>query len=246
MKKVLYGERGRDEYGVYDAVYQAMTDRNIEMKVSLDPETIAECDAVILPGGLPDIDPQLYGEENCGSMNLDKELDELQMAVAKAAIQSGKPVLAICRGMQLVNICLGGTGVQDLNIGVMHTYVPNETKLHPVINIEGTLMHEIYGNGGIVNSLHHQAIKRLGKGLKVSQIWLSDSISNEEKKQWIQTAAEGVKSDIEYGDVCVVEGFVHESLPILGVEWHPELMYMNPILGTLDAQKLFDYFAEMF
>ncbi|MFR8392047.1 MAG: gamma-glutamyl-gamma-aminobutyrate hydrolase family protein [Pilosibacter sp.] len=103
-----------------------MKDLNVELSITLDPKDIEDCDGVIFPGGLPDVDPELYGEENQGSMNLDRTLDDEQMAMIDAAVKAKKPILAICRGMQLVNVYFGGTLIQDLENGTMHKYVPNE------------------------------------------------------------------------------------------------------------------------
>ena len=75
-KKVLYVERGIDEYGLYEGTQDAMKDLNVELSITLDPKDIEDCDGVIFPGGLPDVDPELYGEENQGSMNLDRTLDD--------------------------------------------------------------------------------------------------------------------------------------------------------------------------
>ena len=137
-KKVLYVERGIDEYGLYEGTQDAMKDLNVELSITLDPKDIEDCDGVIFPGGLPDVDPELYGEENQGSMNLDRTLDDEQMAMIDAAVKAKKPILAICRGMQLVNVYFGGTLIQDLENGTMHKYVPNENKLHDTVCISGT------------------------------------------------------------------------------------------------------------
>ena len=114
MKKVMYVERERDEHGMYDGISDAMKNLDTELVISLDPKVVEECDGILFPGGLPDVDPALYGEENQGSKNLDRELDELQLAVVDAAVKAKKPILAICRGMQLVNIYFGGTIIQDV------------------------------------------------------------------------------------------------------------------------------------
>ena len=80
MKKVMYVERERDEHGMYDGISDAMKNLDTELVISLDPKVVEECDGILFPGGLPDVDPALYGEENQGSKNLDRELDELQLA----------------------------------------------------------------------------------------------------------------------------------------------------------------------
>lgn len=181
-KKVLYVERGIDEYGLYEGTQDAMKDLNVELSITLDPKDIEDCDGVIFPGGLPDVDPELYGEENQGSMNLDRTLDDEQMAMIDAAVKAKKPILAICRGMQLVNVYFGGTLIQDLENGTMHKYVPNENKLHDTVCISGTPFAIIYGDTGIVNSAHHQAVKNWEKDLRSVRYGFRESLARSRKK----------------------------------------------------------------
>ena len=237
-KKVLYVERGIDEYGLYEGTQDAMKDLNVELSITLDPKDIEDCDGVIFPGGLPDVDPELYGEENQGSMNLDRTLDDEQMAMIDAAVKAKKPILAICRGMQLVNVYFGGTLIQDLENGTMHKYVPNENKLHDTVCISGTPFAIIYGDTGIVNSAHHQAVKKLGKGFKIGQVWLSGKLSPEQKKEWLEKIENDENLEIECKRTCIIEGMIHKELPIIMVQWHPELMHRDPIKGTLDQDVL--------
>ena len=244
-KKVLYVERGIDEYGLYEGTQDAMKDLNVELSITLDPKDIEDCDGVIFPGGLPDVDPELYGEENQGSMNLDRTLDDEQMAMIDAAVKAKKPILAICRGMQLVNVYFGGTLIQDLENGTMHKYVPNENKLHDTVCISGTPFAIIYGDTGIVNSAHHQAVKKLGKGFKIGQVWLSGKLSLEQKKEWLEKIENDENLEIECKRTCIIDGMIHKELPIIMVQWHPELMHRDPIKGTLDQDRIFMYFASL-
>ena len=224
---------------------QAAKDLNVELSITLDPKDIEDCDGVIFPGGLPDVDPELYGEENQGSMNLDRTLDDEQMAMIDAAVKAKKPILAICRGMQLVNVYFGGTLIQDLENGTMHKYVPNENKLHDTVCISGTPFAIIYGDTGIVNSAHHQAVKKLGKGFKIGQVWLSGKLSPEQKKEWLEKIENDENLEIECKRTCIIEGMIHKELPIIMVQWHPELMHRDPIKGTLDQDRIFMYFASL-
>ena len=239
-KKVLYVERGIDEYGLYEGTQDAMKDLNVELSITLDPKDIEDCDGVIFPGGLPDVDPELYGEENQGSMNLDRTLDDEQMAMIDAAVKAKKPILAICRGMQLVNVYFGGTLIQDLENGTMHKYVPNENKLHDTVCISGTPFAIIYGDTGIVNSAHHQAVKKLGKGFKIGQ---ASSIRSQAGSNEAFRYKRNL--EIECKRTCIIEGMIHKELPIIMVQWHPELMHRDPIKGTLDQDRIFMYFASL-
>ena len=246
MKKVMYVERERDEHGMYDGISDAMKNLDTELVISLDPKVVEECDGILFPGGLPDVDPALYGEENQGSKNLDRELDELQLAVVDAAVKAKKPILAICRGMQLVNIYFGGTLIQDLEKGSLHTYESDEIKLHNTINIRRTPFELMYGASGIVNSAHHQAVKKPGKGFKIGQVWFSRILSKGEKEEWMRKIENEEKVEVECKRSCIIEGMVHKELPIIAVQWHPELMHADPVSGTLDQDRMFVYFASMY
>ena len=67
MKKVMYVEAERDEHGMYDGISDAMKNLDTELVISLDPKVVEECDGILFPGGLPDVDPALFGEEKQGS-----------------------------------------------------------------------------------------------------------------------------------------------------------------------------------
>ena len=131
------------------------------------------CDGFLFTGGA-DIHPQRYGEEKqdvCGEVQLYR--DELEFKVLKKALQSGKPIFAICRGMQLVNVAFGGTLYQDLpdamKINISHKQSQDlTTDTHEIQVYENTPLHTIIQKTSMcINSLHHQGVKRLGEGLKV-------------------------------------------------------------------------------
>lgn len=132
-------------------------------------------DGILFSGGM-DIQPSLYGEErHPDSDEGDSQLDEFEMALADWALQEDIPVLGVCRGMQLLNIVLGGTLYQDINsqypgaIEHCRRDLPRTTLTHQVAIAEGSLMEKIVGSRQLaVNSLHHQAIKAPGKGVSIS------------------------------------------------------------------------------
>ena len=173
---------------------------------TLSPGEIAHCDALILPGG-GDISPVLFGERNNGSRDIDTELDILQFQAFEYAIMQNLPILGICKGMQLINVALGGTLVQDIPTGDIHRYQDGD-RYHSTTILKGSLLYRLYGEEAIVNSAHHQCVNRLGNGLRAIQ-WCPD-------------------------DHCV-EAIMHESLPILGVQWHPERIRKEstPVSGDL-------------
>ena len=130
-------------------------------------------EGVVISGG-DDIDPSSYGEENTDSKGNDPSVDTFEVAVVQAARSQGKPVLAICRGLQLLNVALGGTLEQDVtSSGTVHELITDDSdpddvnaRRHVVTFEEDGLLAEIYGSQEAkVNTLHHQGIANLAPGL---------------------------------------------------------------------------------
>ena len=153
-------------------------------------------DGLILAGG-GDMDPALFGEESLGSRDIDRARDKAELALLDAFSAAGRPVLAICRGHQVVNVWLGGGLIQDLDASLAPFHGGGEgDRVHPVRAAEGSLLRRLYGPVFPVNSCHHQALGRLGRGLAVT------------------ARSEG----------GVVEAAQHETLPLICVQFHPERM----------------------
>lgn len=185
-------------------------------KESLDPADADYFDALLLPGG-GDMEPSLYGETNQGSAGIDLELDRQQLKLMDIFVRSGRPVLAICRGHQLANVYFGGTLIQDLPTADVHRHIGHD-QAHLSHAVSGSILAQIYGTDFPVNSAHHQGIKDLGKGLSV-----------------IQTSHDGV-----------IEAIVHESLPVLGLQWHPERMCFDKRReDTVDGSLILAHFLSM-
>lgn len=180
--------------------------------------TLDDFQGLLLPGG-GDIDPSFFGQENCGSRTIEKELDIAQLNLADQFIQAKKPVLGICKGCQVINVCLKGTIIQDLENNVHHQSYRNQAVKHMAVTLKDNVFYELFGGDEIlINSSHHQAIDTLGQGLRVCQ----------------------------YSDDLVIEAIQHESLPILGVQWHPERMaYSRHIAGEADGTLIFEYFRKL-
>lgn len=185
--------------------------------------SVENCDAydgLILAGG-GDILPKYFHEEDLGvSMGMDEARDLADLAVTRRFLERGKPILGICRGIQLLNTALGGNLIQDLpdEKRAVHRTV-KETKYHRVTSAPGSFLHEIYGPEPVVNSYHHQALDRLGEGFIPCQ-WSEDGVT---------------------------EGAYLEGSPVWGVQWHPERMVdpaYNPP-GTADGLTLFRAWFRM-
>lgn len=170
-------------------------------------------DGLLLSGGI-DVAPWRYGEDNnglCGELN--EERDELEFLLLDAFVQKKKPVLGICRGMQVINCYFGGKLWQDLpsQCGVYH----RDTH-HQIVCSEDSVLEKLFGREFEVNSFHHQAVRKLGTDL----------------------------SAIAYNEK-VIEAFKHNTLPILGLQFHPERMLTeDSAFGGPDMQRLFNYFIE--
>ena len=166
------------------------------------PYTVADgvspdsCHGLLLPGG-GDIFGSLPPEET---------------TVIRSYIESGRPILGVCRGMQALNVYFGGTLFED----IPGHRVSGTDALHPTAATG--LIASLLGPSPTVNSNHHQAVDRLGKGLVVCQ-WAEDGI---------------------------IEAFIHESLPILGVQWHPEReSFDRGREDAVDAAPIFHYFLRL-
>lgn len=122
-------------------------------------------DGVLMPGGA-DLDPRRYGQEPLPESEPPVEhQDTLDLAVAHAVLETGHPTLAICRGMQVLNVALGGTLFQDLD----PTTVDHRKSVHDVHVEPGSRLHEIVGRATVpVSSYHHQAVDRLAADLRVT------------------------------------------------------------------------------
>lgn len=132
-------------------------------------------DGLMLSGGV-DIDPIVYGEApHPLSDQPDKELDEIELKLASWAIQEDIPTLGVCRGMQVLNVALGGTLYQDIHdlcpdsLHHSHRHMSRDYLAHRVNVLPGSRVEQLLGPGPfMVNSLHHQSVHRPGRGVIIS------------------------------------------------------------------------------
>jgi putative glutamine amidotransferase len=168
-------------------------------------QTILDRIAGLLLSGGPDIHPKFYHEKPLPELGeVDEDLDRMELEIAKMAFQRNLPILAICRGIQVLNVSRGGTLYQDIPTqvqdGINHLQNVDKTIHTHTVRIEGkTLLHGLFKKREIwVNGKHHQAIKDLAPDFVVSA-WAEDGI---------------------------IEAIENPSKRfVLGVQWHPEGMW---------------------
>jgi putative glutamine amidotransferase len=164
------------------------------------PDALDGCDGVLLTGGV-DVDPREYGEAQHPTVETDIARDDYELALTKLAIARDLPLLAICRGVQVLNVAAGGTLIQDLPSQspshIPHSITePKNAIAHDVTIASGTCLSMLLGKPAMaVNSRHHQAVKEAATGFVVSAV-----------------SPDGVVEAIERpaSRFCV------------GVQWHPE------------------------
>jgi putative glutamine amidotransferase len=149
-------------------------------EVRLEP-LLDAIDGLCLPGG-PDLDPSTYGEPEHRELGpFDPEIDRFELHLAGCADERDLPILAICRGAQLLNVSRGGSLIQhlpDLGGDVQHRQQePGTEPTHPVSVAPDSLLREIVHDDSLeVNSFHHQGIERLGRGLHATAFASDDAI----------------------------------------------------------------------
>ena len=169
-------------------------------------------DGLLLPGG-GDIDPAFFHQPVQGSLHIDRTLDLKQFRLLDSFVKAEKPVLGICKGLQLINVYFGGTLIQHLPTAASHEYL-NGDQFHQTWTARGSFLEALYGSSFITNSAHHQGAGKLGIGLRV-----------------IQETAD-----------FVPEAIIHTTLPVIALQWHPERLCLSYArAGAADGLKLFTY-----
>jgi putative glutamine amidotransferase len=165
-------------------------------------DLVASVDALVITGG-EDVNPRLYGAHpdlRCSALS--PERDTFELALIQAALAQNKPILCICRGLQILNVYFGGTLYRDISdhaasvLAHQFDKVPRWYAAHAV-DLKAPLLRKLYGKDEVeVNSYHHQAVESVGQGLQVAAV-----------------AKDGI-----------VEALVHSDFPdLLAVQWHPEM-----------------------
>lgn len=163
---------------------------------------VSKLDGILIPGGL-DVSPLLYEEEPHKKIGItSSKFDQFQIKVIQEAFKQNKPILGICRGLQIINVCFGGSLWQDIssqlkesNINHSQALEIRNEKTHSVYIEKESLLFSFVDRENIyVNSYHHQAIKNIAKDFNVNAL-----------------SKDGV-----------IEGIENKNKKILAVQWHPE------------------------
>ena len=175
-------------------------------------DLLAEVDGLVLQGGA-DVCPGCYGEEPLKpEWSGDSVRDAYEIELVRLCLETDKPVLGVCRGMQVLNVALGGTLWQDLATqkpacGTHREWTVYDQLFHELTIEPGSWMAGLYSGtaGGRVNSVHHQGVRELGRGLRVEAVSADDGV------------VEAVRYD-PTGDARA-----GSAVPFAyGVQWHPE------------------------
>ena len=182
----------------------------------LETTDLSGFDGLVLPGGA-DIDPALFGEENRGSRLIERDRDLRQLEILDYFVHAGKPVLGVCKGHQLLNVYFGGKLCQHIPEHAIHEWIGTDQS-HMSQCLPDCFLSELYGTTEFsVNSAHHQAVVVPAIGFIPVQ-WAPDG---------------------------VLEAMVHETLPISGLQWHPERMCLkHRRTDTVDGLPVFQWFLS--
>lgn len=220
-KTLLFTEKSLGDWLMSEGLMPVMVPPKTE-KMSVEA-IVGELDGLVLSGGA-DVAPESYGETPMRpEWQGDAIRDAYEIELVKAFVDTGKPVLGICRGLQLLNVAFGGTLFQDITEQNEGALIHREWKgydqnFHEVVIEKGSQLEKILGcSSGMVNSVHHQAIKDPGLGLKV--------VARSKKDR-------------------IIEAAWHESQPVFGIQWHPEWQDPNNS-GLIDGRPLLREFVRM-
>jgi len=184
-------------------------------------ELIERCDGLLLSGSRSDVDPRRYGHAPHPRLGpILHERDETDWLLLEAAQAHRRPVLAICYGMQILNVFRGGTLYQDIASELTHALrhtqeAPGDRPAHRIHLAEGTLLARLAGGTtAAVNSFHHQAVRDVGRDLR----------------------------PIAWSEDGIIEAVIHaEPDPfVLGVQWHPERMFASDGF----SRAIFEHFLQ--
>ena len=211
----IYGYGVREKLANYASALEGC---GAECVFSLDVEEALDCQGLLLPGG-GDIDPARYGQPSAGSEAPDLQRDAAELELVSRFLAWGRPILGICRGIQLLNVALGGDLIQDIPTAADHKHdAVRGDRVHGVEAAPGSFLEGLYETSFPVNSAHHQALGQVAPGLRVAA----------------RSQADGVIEAVEWPEKR-----------IYGVQWHPERMsFALRREDTVDGRPIFDFFLR--
>ncbi len=181
----------------------------IHLSPSGSADVVDRIDALVIAGG-EDVDSRRYNEAphpQAGPYSVAR--DEYEFALVERALERNIPILGVCRGHQLINVALGGSLIQHLEVGTGESHAAltyyRAHRAHPVDIEPGSLLHSLYGDRTMVNSFHHQAVDRPGEGVTP-----------------VARASDGI-----------IEAYEVAGRPVVGIQWHPECFGGDPIFEWL-------------
>lgn len=218
LQEQLNGERGKYEF--YVRSVEKAGGIAVPVELNLEKRELErqarELHAVVLPGSPADVDPSRYSSARHPAVaQPDSAREATDFALLAHSFGEGKPILAICYGIQILNVYLGGSLIQDIPSEVQtkihHSAAKGEGERFHEVTVESrSRLAEIAGDDAIeVNSSHHQAIRELGNELRVTG-----------------RSGDGIIEAVEW---------VGDANRVIGVQWHPERMVEDRV-----AQVLFD------
>jgi putative glutamine amidotransferase len=194
----IKGEHLKMKYHYADVITKAGANPVLIPPSPYPKDYAKNINGLIIPGGA-DLDPRYYQETSLPTVKpIPKKRSDFEISLLKEVMKLRKPVIGICYGMQLINVALGGTLYQDID-SQLSVEINHKKGYHIIVIAENRFLRK---GRFSVNSTHHQAVKKLGSGLKA----FAFSADN------------------------IVEAFYHDKLPYLvGVQWHPERLPDNKL-----------------
>lgn len=175
-------------------------------------EYVARIDKLILAGG-QDVSPRYYKQTKTVQGSYLEKRDQFELALMDEALKQGKPVFAVCRGMQLMNVFFGGDLKQELHsyteIAHMQNPIPKEQPAHELLTQKTSILRSIYGKQAEVNSFHNQGVNRVAREFQEAAC-CSDGL---------------------------VEAIENKPRRLLGVQWHPDFAFTT----QPKEMEVFDY-----
>lgn len=214
MKRILvYGKR--DAFQNYA---EALEGCGASPFFSEETKDQTDFDGLLLPGG-GDVDPALYDQPVDGSGNIDPGRDRAEMSLIKSFLEMKRPIFGICRGLQILNVALGGNLIQDLETASTHKWEESTgDKAHLITVPENSFLFPLYGGEFSVNSAHHQGAGKVAPDFTVAA-----------------SANDGV-----------VEALQCPEKRIYAVQFHPERMSFSHLRpDTVDGKALFQFFLSL-